>query len=280
MASQNEYQVAESDLDHLKQWFSRYVQSFYSADPVVQEGLVLKEKHSFRVCDEILNIGRKLDLSKNNLRLAEVMALFHDIGRFEQFARYKTFVDKKSENHGQLGVKVLERENALATLPADARELILKSIAYHNRLSVPEDESHICLYFSRLLRDADKLDIFHLVSTYYYAGGAERSAAIELDLPDTPEVSEEIMTCLSEGQLISMQHLRSLNDFKLLQMAWVYDVNYSPTFQMIYERDYLRKIRDTLPATEGIDRIYARLMSYLKENIDASISVKEKQHES
>jgi len=67
MVSQNEYQVTESDLDHLKQWFSRYVQSFYSADPVVQEGLVLKEKHSFRVCDEILNIGRKLDLSKNNL---------------------------------------------------------------------------------------------------------------------------------------------------------------------------------------------------------------------
>ncbi|GAB6270755.1 MAG TPA: HD family phosphohydrolase [Syntrophaceae bacterium] len=280
MVSQNEYQVTESDLDHLKQWFSRYVQSFYSADPVVQEGLVLKEKHSFRVCDEILNIGRKMDLSKNNLRLAEVMALFHDIGRFEQFARHKTFVDKKSENHGQLGVKVLEQENALAALPADARELILKSISYHNRLSVPEDESHICLYFSRLLRDADKLDIFHLVSTYYYADGAERSAAIELDLPDTPEVSEEIMACLSEGKLISMQHLRSLNDFKLLQMAWVYDVNYSPTFQMIYERDYLRKIRDTLPATEGIDRIYARLMSYLKENIDASASVKEKQHES
>lgn len=280
MVSQNEYQVTESDLDHLKQWFLRYVQSFYSADPVVQEGLVLKEKHSFRVCDEILNIGRKLDLSKNNLRLAEVMALFHDIGRFEQFARYKTFVDKKSENHGQLGVKVLERENALAALPADTRDLILKSISYHNRLSVPEDESHICLYFSRLLRDADKLDIFHLVSTYYYAGGSERSAAIELDLPDTPEVSEEIMAGLSEGNLISTQHLRSLNDFKLLQMAWVYDVNYSPTFQMIYERDYLRKIRDTLPATEGIDRIYARLMSYLKENIDASTSVKEKQHES
>jgi len=115
-------------LDHLKQWFSRYVQSFYSADPVVQEGLVLKEKHSFRVCDEILNIGRKLDLSKNNLRLAEVMALFHDIGRFEQFAHHKTFVDKNQKTTDSWASKVLEHENALAALPADARELNPESI--------------------------------------------------------------------------------------------------------------------------------------------------------
>ena len=61
---------------------------------------MLKEKHSLRVCNEILNIGKNHNLTDNNLRLAEAMALFHDIGRFEQYTRYQTFVDKKSENHG------------------------------------------------------------------------------------------------------------------------------------------------------------------------------------
>jgi hypothetical protein len=65
--------------------------------------------------------------------------------------------------------------------------------------------------------------------------------------------------------MISMQQLRSLNDFKLLQMGWVYDINCQPTFQMIYERGYLKKIRDTLPASERIDHIYSKLMSYLNE---------------
>jgi len=36
---------------------------------------------------------------------------------------------------------------------------------------------------------------------------------------------------------------------------------------MIYERDYLKKIRDALPASEKIDQIYFKLMSYLKEKL-------------
>jgi putative nucleotidyltransferase with HDIG domain len=263
----NPYQVTEYALNNLKQCFSRYVRLFYSSDPVIQQAIVLKEDHSLRVCKEILNIGKQLNLSFNNLRLAEAMALFHDIGRFEQFTRYRTFVDKKSENHGELGVKVLRQEKILAALNEDTRELILKAISYHNRLNIPEEESPVCIYFSKLLRDADKLDIFNLVSTYYYVTPAERSAAVELDLPDTPTVSDEIMTSLRDGKMIGMQQLKSLNDFKLLQMAWIYDINYQPAFQMIQERNYLRKIRDTLPATEEIDHIYSKLMSYIEENI-------------
>lgn len=266
-AFSNEYQLAEADLNTIKQWFDRYVHSFYSSDPIIQKVLALKENHSLRVCTEILNIGKKLDLSNSSLRIAETMALFHDIGRFEQFTRYRTFVDGKSENHGELGVKVLQQGKALAALDAEARELIFKAISYHNRLSVPADESHICIYFSKLLRDADKLDIFNLFSTYYYLNPTERNATVELDLPDTPDVSEEVLTSIQDGNMINMNHLKSLNDFKLLQMAWVYDVNCQPALQMIYERDYLKKIRDTLPASEKIDQAYAKLLSYLKEHI-------------
>jgi len=270
MESQNQYQITESDLNNLRQWFSRYVHSFYSSDPIVQQALVLKENHSLRVCDEIINIGKHLDLSHNSLMLAETMALFHDIGRFEQYTLYQTFVDKKSENHGELGVMVLQQKKALADLDEDTQELILKAISYHNRLSVPEDESHICIYFSKLLRDADKLDIFNLVSNYYYVNQAERSAAVELDLPDLPEVSAEILDSLQAGKMIRMQQLRSLNDFKLLQMAWIYDINFQPTFQMIHERHYLKMIRDTLPVSERIDQIYSRLLSHLKSNSEFS----------
>lgn len=176
-------------------------------------------------------------------------------------------MDSKSENHGELGVKVLKQVKALAALDEDTQDLILKAIPYHNRLSIPEDEPHIYTCFSKLLRDADKLDIYCLVTHYYNSNEAQRSAAVELDLPDTPEVSEEVMTSLTEGKMISLHQLKSLNDFKLLQMAWVYDVNYQPTFRMIYERDFLKKIRDTMPATEGINRIYSRLISYLKEKL-------------
>jgi len=262
---ENSYQLPESDLNNLKQWFLQYVQSFYSADSIVQQAMLLKEKHSLRVCDKILKIGKQLGMNNNHLRIAETMGLFHDIGRFEQFTRYQTFVDKKSENHGELGVKVLQREKTLAALDKNTRELILKAISYHNRLKVPEDESPVCIYFSKLLRDADKLDIFHVVSTYYNNSNGQKSTAVELDLPDTPEVSEEILTSLLDGKMISMHLLQTLNDFKLLQMAWIYDINFRPTFQMIQEQGYIKIIRDTLPTSKKIDQIYHRLLYHLKK---------------
>jgi putative nucleotidyltransferase with HDIG domain len=248
-------------LTELKSWFHLYVRSFYSNDPIVQGALVLKEDHSLRVCNEILNIGKRLDMEENDLRIAEAAALFHDIGRFEQYTRYRTFVDKKSANHGMLGVKVLRQHETLRALDQTTQDLIVAAVSYHNRLSIPEDENPACLFFSRLLRDADKLDIFAIVSAYYAAHPVEKSAALELDLPDGPEVSEEILDSVEQGKMITMRQLRTLNDFKLMQMAWIYDINFPPTFQMVAERNYLQKIRDTLPASERIDRLYARLIA-------------------
>lgn len=263
--TQTPYCLTETDLNHLKKWFAHYVRSFYCADPVTQQAIVLKEKHSLRVCSEILIIGRQLGMSQNGLRIAEAMALFHDIGRFDQFTRYRTFVDRKSENHAKLGVDVLRRENTLAALNEETRSLILQAISFHNRLSIPNGETPICMHFSRLLRDADKLDIFNLVSDYYCAGPGEKSNAIELDLPDTPGISDEILASLLNGKMISMQQMQSLNDFKLLQMAWIYDINFQPAFRVIQERDYLKKIRYALPESDRIDHIYNHLLSYLKQ---------------
>jgi hypothetical protein len=268
--TQTPYGLTQNDLNHLKKWFSDYVRSFYCADPVTQQAIVLKEEHSLKVCREILNVGGGLGMSQNGLRIAEAMALFHDIGRFDQFTRYRTFVDGKSENHALLGVEVLCREDTLAALNEETRSLILKAISYHNRLSIPEDETSVCIHFSKLLRDADKLDILNLVTDYYCAGPGEKSNAIELDLPDTPGMSEVILNSLQNGKMIRMQQLESLNDFKLLQMAWIYDINFQPTFRIIQERDYLKKIRDALPESDKIDQIHDHLLSYLKQRSDSS----------
>ena len=80
----NDYNLSQGHLDEMKGWFFQYVKSCYSSNPVIQQPLKLKEDHSLRVCAAILDIGRKLSLSEKDLRIAEAMALFHDIGRFEQ----------------------------------------------------------------------------------------------------------------------------------------------------------------------------------------------------
>ncbi|MEA1926727.1 MAG: HD family phosphohydrolase, partial [Candidatus Auribacterota bacterium] len=147
------------------------------------------------------------------------------------------------------------------------RDLILRSISYHNRAALPQEETEECLFFTKLLRDADKLDIWKVVTDYYRRKERRRNVAIELGLPDTPGVSGKVYESLMRKEIVDAGHLTNLNDFKLLQIGWIYSINFAPTFNRIEERKYLDIIRDYLPRTELVDNIFSVVESYLYERI-------------
>ena len=90
------------DLKHLKAWFTDYVAGFYTDDSDNNRTVHIKEKHTRRVCGNIIMLGNALSLSDQEMILAETMGLFHDIGRFKQYTVYGTFNDMESENHAEL----------------------------------------------------------------------------------------------------------------------------------------------------------------------------------
>ena len=168
--------INEKNVTNLEKWFFHYVQTFKQGDKNFQENIILKENHTMQVCKEIVNIGKHIGLNSDELRLSKVIALFHDIGRFEQYARYYTFVDNKSVNHAELGVKILKDNNVLAVLDESMQSLILRTISYHNRALLPENETDTCLFYTKLIRDADKLDIWRVVTDYYNKKNGKQNA--------------------------------------------------------------------------------------------------------
>lgn len=256
--------IDQQTLLRLKNWFAEYAGTFKVGDFDYRQNINLKEEHSLRVCSEIIDVGKSLGLSRADLSLAEVMALFHDVGRFEQYTKYRTFLDLVSEDHAALGVKVLKKQNVLEGVDPSTRGLILRVISYHNRAELPEEETEECLFFARLLRDADKLDIWRVVIDHYRNKNGPRNSSIELDLPDVPEISDEVCQDLLAGRIIRATSIKTLNDFKLLQMGWVYDVNFQRTFQIVKERGYIEMILDILPQTDVVLNIYSRIKFYLE----------------
>lgn len=262
---------AQYILPKVKSWFDDYIQQFFSYDPIIQENIDLKARHTRRVCEEIVDIGENLDLSKEDLSIAEVCALLHDIGRFEQYSHYRTFSDYRSEDHAALGVKVIKSNRILNNLESTVADIILRVVGYHNRVSLPVGEKDCCIFFLKLLRDADKLDIWRVVTNYYQNSKNNRNQSIELDLPDIDHVSDPVYKALMNGELAQMGDLKTLNDFKLLQIGWIYDVNFPRTFQIVREREYLEKILDALPQKSiRVTEIYKRARAYLKRNTPAN----------
>ena len=110
----------------------------------------------------ILAIG--LGLDKENIELAKIIALLHDIGRFEQIKEFNEFSDKNIE-HAEFGVKVLFGEKFLISKFVENRKydnIINKSIYNHNKFKVEEGLSDIELMHCNIIRDADKIDNFRV----------------------------------------------------------------------------------------------------------------------
>src|SRR4030043_1205476 len=246
--------MTRNDLNFFKKWFSDYCKSFYSSDIEDQRNIYLKEQHTFNVCENITEIAKELSLSNDQIILSEAVALFHDIGRFPQYAKYKTFRDNISVNHGLLGAQILLEEKILQNLPDNEQGLIIHAVKFHNAFSIPKTEKEDIVFFIKLIRDADKQDIWRVFIEYYECPEEDRASAVGLVLPDTSEYSENILSCLYKKKIISLSKIKTLNDFKLLQLAWIYDLNFKPSFRLLLERDYLDRIIAKLPQTEEIQK--------------------------
>jgi hypothetical protein len=80
----------------------------------------------------------------------------------------------------------------------------------------------------------------------------ERASAVGLGIPDLPEVTPACLDALADGRIVRLDQARVLNDFKLLQISWVYDLNFATTRRLLLEREYLPKLAATLPDTPPV----------------------------
>lgn len=86
--------------------FNDYVKSFDLSNDMIKN----KYDHSFRVMKRAEEIAISLNLNEEDIHIASLAGLLHDIGRFNQVKYYDTFEDKKSFDHGDEGYRVLETE--------------------------------------------------------------------------------------------------------------------------------------------------------------------------
>lgn len=251
------------EFDSLQRHFLDYAATFIEPDTIGGPH-VLKRDHTLRVCEEIAGIGKALGLSEPDLILARAIALLHDIGRFEQFKRYGTFVDAVSENHATLGLNVIEAQRLLEPLCPQERRLIIDAVGFHNAAVLPEDRDERTLFFMRLIRDADKLDIWQVVIDHYLSSDKEDDKFIELGLEDRCGYNIEALNALLERRFVLSSTILQLNDFKLMQISWVFDLNFTPTLARVKQRQYIEKIASTMPPSPDLSLALNQVFDHLE----------------
>ena len=246
-----------------RDWFLDYTNRFQSLDPAVEKNIILKIGHTYRVCDNVSRIAKSLGMERDDLVMAEVLALFHDIGRFEQLKVFGSFNDRITVDHAKLGLKVLNNSGVLAYLPRNERRLLCRFIWLHNKYEIPEKERVDTILFSRLIRDADKLDILGVINEHFATRDLHPNLALDFGMKDEPGFSREAVSEILQGKMVRIPVLETMNDMLLMYLSWVFDIYFPVTLSCIEERGYLTRLLANLPADPEIFKMRNFVEEYL-----------------
>lgn len=251
-------------LDKLFQWFDKYVEPFLVTDAEGCKNIQLKIEHTHKVCEAMSLLCAGENLSSNESHIASAIALLHDVGRFPQYQRWRTFLDRDSDNHARLAIDVIKEENLLADLEPSERIFIEEAVRFHNMLEPPSKIKSSTRKYINLIRDADKLDIWRVFVEWQAMKPEERASAATLGLPDLPEsASNACIEALDSASIVQLDTISCINDFKLLQISWVYDLTFKTSRKMLLESGYIDALAATLPNQANIKRAVAKAVASL-----------------
>lgn len=212
--------------------------------------LELKRKHSFRVFRNARFIVQKENVSDIQKELAEVIAILHDVGRFEQFKRTGKYIDTSEVNHGTIGANMLAGGLLEYFIPEIRTfdSIIITAVRLHNVLELPNDLDETERFQCEVVRDADKIDIFYLCTleeetNILYARSKE---------PETYMLNPNIVLELKRRKTVDLKLVRNSIDLFALRIGFLNQFNFQRTLEYIDENHYIDKMFDVFQKkTEG-----------------------------
>lgn len=231
---------------NLQNQFLAYAQTFANASGQLPFASFLKLSHTMEVCRYMKQIILRSQFPETEHPLFFLAALFHDVSRFEQLQQYHTFRDAVSFDHGARSVQLLRSGKfELPGITPEQLDSVIAAIAAHNQKVFTPNASDLGNRLAYALRDADKLSILHILVQHFQQPVELRDHTLELNLPESPGYTPNVVQCALAGQSVNYGDLRNVNDFKIALFAWSNDLFFPATRQLVREADfYGRLFRD------------------------------------
>jgi len=232
--------------------FDKYANSYDMDDPKI----ALKYFHSYRVMQICRQIADDIGLNEEDTYLAMVIGLLHDFARFKQWKEFKTYSDDNSIDHGDLAVKLLFEDNEIEKFNIDKKyyDIIYESIKYHNKYGYPENTSDKSKLFCKLIKDADKLDIFYLIST----------GEIKV-IDDNSEISQAISDEFYQGKLLRKENRKTKSDLILFYLAMIFDMNFKYSYKYLRDNRLIEGLFKNIEKKEKFQPYLEYINKYMKE---------------
>lgn len=218
-----------------------------------------KYGHCLKVSELMKELAKRLGLSKEDIVLATIIGLLHDLGRFEQLKQTASFKDKAFD-HAEYAVTYLFElghiKEFLNTREYDA--IIMNAIKYHNKYVIPDDLDERTKLFCNMIRDMDKTDIFYQCAVcynYVYDGDV------------TKEVQEEF----DKGICVHLDKMKTKSDEVLQAMALLTDYNFDESFDILVETDNFGLWASSIDVSKDQEENFRKLINKCNAKIERGV---------
>ena len=205
----------------------------------------LKVLHTFEVVKNSEYIAKGLNLNTEDIELAKIIALLHDIGRFEQIKKFGFFDNKKLE-HAKFGIIVLFENGLIRNFIQEEKydNIIKKAIYNHNKYAIEEGLDDRELLHCRIIRDADKLDNFRIRTKDKFEDMFPR--IYNKDTINTETISNKVYNDFMNEKCIELKDRKTIIDYWVCMLAFIFDLNFDISLKYVKDKNYIDILIDRI----------------------------------
>lgn len=225
------------NLNYTQNHFNEFIKKY---DVQNNERIALKTAHMIRVMNVNIKFAKYQNLDEENVELAGIIGLLHDIGRFVQVEKYNTFIDSKSIDHCQAGVDLLFSDNLISYFVPDEKYhyIIKKAISNHGKMEIEEGLDELTLLHCKLIRDSDKTDIYEVMLT--------ENPETVFDGPFIQEanINPNVLDSFYSHHMVKKSDILSVIDDYVRKVAFIYNYYFNENLKYVKEQNYIDRMTD------------------------------------
>ncbi|MFC1467439.1 HD domain-containing protein [Verrucomicrobiota bacterium] len=248
--------MTPDELQKVKAGFKAYARSFFNEADEKQQALMdLKWKHTLFVAELAREIAERSGWDNAESNRAEAAGILHDTGRFSQIREFRTFHDKTTVDHGERGFEEADEHGLCAHLDPELQAAMLATIRYHNRRVLPQGLPDEHYKYLKVVRDADRLDIYRVVNHALKSGDNSKHPEITRGINQKKQASPAVVKAIKAGEQVDYDLVQTLTDRMLLQLSWLNIMSHQASLEIFHERGYLNIMAEHLPDEPGLTEI-------------------------
>lgn len=207
-------------------------------------GFELKIVHTYHVAENAKKIAQELNLSKEDIELAELIGILHDIGRFEELKITKELNSVKFDHAGH-GSEMLFEKCMIRKFIEDNQYdgIIKKAIENHSKLKIEENLDERTLLHSKIVRDADKIDNYRVKKDEEVEAIFPKRVNKKEDMEES-KLSDKVYNTVLDKKCVDIHDRVTPLDFWVCILAFTFDLNFDVSYKIVKENDYINVLVD------------------------------------